>query len=474
MSLLLDIDVTRPDFAANLSFARKLTSDRLTALAGGEPYAFYAFQSDEAPLVGSYNEGTSGFLGNMAWTNIGLRTAAGWYQNYGRMRQAGHQGFGMVNNGGTSGFVGSVVGHSGNSVGGAEYFSLVLKFIATSAGEGGVGTLIYKENAYRLRFSAANTLIFEVWDGAAWRGSDTGATISYGYMHDLVIKYDGTLAAADRIKLFLHGRDVTVPGANIPTALVDDLGAIFYVLDNDTNNAAWNGVLSALATMPNTLLTLSDAQSFIEINGASQITAGDQPNILPGGMWGRPEYNFVLAEEDHLFAYQTYPLMTTTGSLMVAFTPEDMTNQQNLFGVSEDGNAVWTSLGIQIRGDIANDPIELLGMGGGVTDLRLSIPFGAARLNVPSIVWFTSDGTTVRGYLDGREQVVTTVLGANTGQWWASYPASTVFNIGAERHALIENEYDGRMTKVLAYDRAVNYLEIQKHFALGGRWYPES
>lgn len=482
MALIFDSIIHTPAEMGNASFYRKATPARFEAIAGDNPFSLYSFQTDEPTLVGSYNEGTSGFLGNMAWSNAGLRSGNGWYSSYGYSLQAGMKGFGMVNNGGTSNYFGSVVGHSGNSVAGATKFSVVVKFLATSAGEGGAGHLIYKENAYRLYFSAANTLRFEVWDGAAWRGSDTGAKVVYGYWHDLKISYDGSLPAAERIELDLNGRDETVAGANIPAALVDDLSAILYILDNAANSAAWNGLLGLLALMPEVAMSLAEAQSLIELRGYSQATAGNQADIPPGmGIFGPPDYRFVRTNNDHFLTFQVYPLKTAQGTLLIDFAADDVANEQILFGLSQEGVAALAAdeLTLEVRGDIVNDPLEWMRRTAGAVDLRLSTPFGAGRLGVRTRYILTSDGTAIYAYREGVTQVVSAVVGANTGQWLNSVANANVSVIGRSRTAAPIGDLGGRVSTIKVYDRFMPQTEAQKvvyniHHSGGSRYYPRA
>jgi len=473
MGLILDMDVAQPEYAPNLAFYRKITRTLLNRFMVGRPYSFYDFQ-DDPTLVGADNKGSSGFLGNMGWSNIGLRTADGWYRNNGKMLQAGMTGFGMFNNGGISGYEASVIGHSGNDFNGTN-FSIIFVIKPVNLGEANQGRILQKTNnmdagVFCDLIDLGGDVIHVDFNGnEAYSNRITGLR---NYWHLGVISYDGTQPFGARCRIYVDGFDRT--DVDFTEETVIDDGNPLYILDNFANVRAFNGGLGLLAILPGKTLSLAEVELLSEIATVTQATAGNRPNIITPGMWHRPEYNFVRTESDHLLSYQIAPLLTEEGSVMIAFTPEDVANSQNLFGISDDGNAVWTSLGLQLRGDIANDPLELIGYDGGVADLRLSIPFGAGRLNVPSVIWFTSDGSTVRGYVDGREQVVTPVLGANTGQWWISYPNANVCNIGAERHDIISNTFDGRIAKILNYDRAVNYLEIQKHFAANGRWYPKS
>ena len=207
-----------------------------------------------------------------------------------------------------------------------------------------------------------------------------------------------------------------------------------------------------------------------------QADVNDQPTITVPGTWGTPDYYFLSAHDDHLYNANVDPLSTEVGSLLLAFVPKDDANQQTVFCLSEDGNANGEVLGLQFRGDVAGDPLEWNGRTGGATNLELRFP--SAGVRVPHVVWLTSDGSTLRAYVNGQEQTVTANTGANTGQWFADYPDVDAVVAGAIRRAAVEEEMDMLMPVLVAYDRQVSYLDIQKQYQMGfglrgPRWLPE-
>jgi hypothetical protein len=474
MTLLLDLAVHSPSLGLNMAAWTKLHPSSIQDILDGGgvlgTFAFYGFQTDAPGLVGSLNEGTSGVLGNMAFSNIGLRAGNGFYI----YPVPGAQGFGMTLNGGASGFFGSVASHSGNAVNGSEKFTVAVRLNATSAGEGGAGTIISKGDGYRLRFSAANTLIFEVWDGAAWRGSTTGANVVYGFWHTLECVYDGTLAAADRIKMYLNGIDVTVPGANIP-ATITDAGNILYVLDNAGNTAAWDGLLGALLTAPDTALSLAESQGLVELISLNQPTVAQQAAIVTPGYYGAPDYDF--DGNDYLLSYQATPIKTSTGTLIIWASLEDFTAIDALFsldvnGVNDDEYA------LRFRGDQANDPLEIFTRVNGVVVDRLRFGANVLQQGIMHQIVISSDGTTLRASIDGVEQAIVVASGANTGQWFDNAPDANVYGIAAQL-GVVGAELLGRIAKVLLYDEAKPLLLDQQIWqrgslnARGGRFYPD-
>ena len=476
------IDHRGADFVdrwSNLAFYRKTTRRAFDAIVDAvdptQQYVMYGFQVDDAAtMLGVTNEGRSSVLANLAMSHGSMWSGSGFYRAHGNMLQAGNKGQGINSVGGASTYLLSCATHNGTYLQSHTKATFLYKFIMRGTGGAGAGRLSEADASHICFASAANTIAMSIYnhDVLAWASNSTGATVTYDVPHDLAVVVDTTLAGdANICKLYLDGRDVTtVVTAGMPTGTLWDSSTILRILNGFVGGVysrAFDGILGFFALIPGVAMSQAQIQSFIETSAHFQPTAADQPAIYAPGSWPTPENNFILAEDDHLYANQVQPLLTQAGSIMVAFIPEDFTNQQTLFGLSQEGAAVWHSLAIQLRGDVANDPIELIGYTAGAADLRLSIPFGAGNLGVPSILWLTSDGTTVRGYLNGREQVVTADLGANTGQWFADYPLSTVACIGGMRRDAIIEELDGRIAVVQAFDREVAYIDIQRQWAQG-------
>lgn len=477
------LDLRGADFVSgwrNLAFYRKTLRAAFDAIVDAvdptQNYVMYGFNYDDAAtMLGVTNEGRSSILANLAMTHGSMWSGSGLYAPFGNVLQAGNRGQGIDSVGGASTYLLSCATHNGTYLGGHTKATFLYKFVMRGTGGGGAGRLSEADASHICFASGANTLAMSVYNLAAmaWASNTTGPVVTYNVPHDLAIVIDTTLGGdANICKMFLDGYDVTtVVTPGMPNVLAD-ASAILRILNGFLGGAyvrAFDGILSFFALIPGVAMSQAQIQNFVELSGFFQPTAGNQPNIVQGP-WNCPAYNFNLAQQDHLYTHQVVPLKTAAGSLMIAFVPDDMAAQQTLFGLSHEGAVVWHSLELQTRGDIVNDPIELIGYTAGAADLRLSVPFGAGRLGVPTILWLRSDGTTVSAVIDGREQVVTPIIGANTGQWFASYPLTNVACIGAMRRDIINEEFDGRIAVVQAFDRCVPLIDIQRQWQAG--WGP--
>ena len=484
MALIFDSLIGTPSLMPNAAFYRKTTKSALDAIISSSyPYVMYSFNYDNgATMVGVTNEGTASGLANLAMSSATMWTNAGWYQNFGRIAQAGNRGQGINSVGGVSPYLLSCATNSGTAINGARKCTWIYKFLMRGTGGGGAGRLSEAAASHICFASAANTIAMSLYNtpGGGWASNSTGATVAYNYWHDLAIVADTTLIGdANICKMYLDGRDVTtVVAAGMPAAL-EDASVVLRILNGNgaACDRAFDGILGFFAMVPGVAMSLAQTQSFIEVMGLMQATAGNQPSIAASGS---PEYSFTWAASRNLFTYQIVPFKTAAGTVIACYKPEDFANECAIMGVSQDGAAVPDDLMIETRGDIALDPLELMGDSGGVTNLRLQHALGAVNGLARHCSAWTSDGTTVRAYFDGKLQTLLIPVGANTGQWFASYPLSTVFVVGAKRNAAITSGFGGKGIKYLVYDREVTGVEIAQMNSRGytadgsPRWYPQS
>lgn len=73
----------------------------------------------------------------------------------------------------------------------------------------------------------------------------------------------------------------------------------------------------------------------------------------------------------------------------------------------------------------------------------------------------TSDGSTLRAYLDGQEETLTFTTGSNTGQWFDDATDADVFTLGALRRAAISIPFEGILdeVRISATARDVNWIK---------------
>jgi len=469
MTVLLDMDVHSPSEAKNLAFARLVTKARIQAMydavGSTDKFDMYHFQNDDPTLVGSLNNGTGGFLGNMAWTHASLGTGAGWYAPHRGWPSPGMTGRGMVGVGGADVEVGSVTGHTGNIFDGLAQATFLFKVKMDGTGGGGAGRIGEAAASYIIFASAANTLAISIYDGGAWHSNSTGANLVYGEWHDLAIVFDGSLAGdLNRCKLYLDGIDVTtVVTVGMPAAMVDP-GAVRYILNGFTAgvfNRAWDGAVGLYGTYPGLAMSQAQIQSMIEIRGLFQPTVANQPVILTPGGWNTSDYDFSgSAPSDYLLSRQAIPVKTDQGSLLMWFGVDSFAAGQTLIWLGESG-LTQDEFVLYFEGTVAGDPMSIYHFVNGAISWQGSF---ASNVIVPNnnFIAITSDAVATRAYHNGEEQVVADSIGANSGQWFGSATDANALAIAALARAAVQGPLNGTIAKVIIRDDVLSPIQIAK------------
>lgn len=469
---------------SNGAFYRKVTADRIAALAGANPHVIFGFQEDIVPGTTVTNEGSSGAPGDMALTNASMWSGNGLYKHFGRSLQAGNKGYGLRGVGGASTERGTIPAHPGISAAGKQQYTWIYKFIMNGTGGGGGGRLSEASASHICFANAANALAMSIYDGAAWSSNGTGATVVYGYPMELMIVFDGTLVGdVNRLKMYLNWRDVTVnitPG--IPDTMVDP-SAYTSILNGQVAGwtRAWDGELGLFLAIPGRALTLAEGQELCELTGLFQPTVANQPLIRVPGHLGAPEYDFDGAanpNSDHLASFQVQPLKTQAGSILLWFSIDDFIAGQIIASMNVNGATDDAMFGAYFRGDLAGDTMEYtLRLNGATIDqLSSDINLFNSQSNMYAI---RSDGSAIYMFANGRESGVAVIVGGNNGAWFADATDANVFSFGALRRAALTVPFNGKGSKLLMYDRALPQYQIQQIYARGfgpngPRWFPSS
>lgn len=184
-----------------------------------------------------------------------LSNAAMWDTTYYAFSPAS-----IENDGGTSGYYGQVTHHADIGSDGAAKFTWKGWVYVRSDGESDVGKIIWKNGDYGIYVEqeAADKvkLSIIVVDAVGGRTRTTDSTeIDIDTWTYICVVYDGTEAAqADRIKIYVDGLLKASSGDDVNATLVGG-SADLYILDNHSNDEAFDGYLDSLELMKGTALT---------------------------------------------------------------------------------------------------------------------------------------------------------------------------------------------------------------------------
>jgi len=226
-----------------------------------------------------------------------------------------------------------------------------------------------------------------------------------------------------------------------------------------------------LKTLMNSVAQWKDVSPYAK--HMDQPTAARQPTIHTTSPWGPSQYKFDGAADpnaDSFYVLDTWfrlidAVPVTAGTLMVWFTPDIFTTEMFLAGASvaaADDDEFWLGM----DGTVANDPLEVVLRVNGITTYqgRFAASLTNADKNFAAI---TSDGTTIRAYFNGDPVALTDIVGANTGQWFASATQSNIFCVGALSRAVQTFPFNGKMALAVMYDNPKPAGEIKRIWESG-------
>ena len=464
MTILFDSELFDVNEVRNTKFYRKANRETVMAVAGDQSFLLYGFQDDFG--LGTTVSGEGSGSDDITLSNAAMWTINGWYVG------STGGGWGILNDGGVSGYFGRIAASSTSSLLATTAITMAFKVNLTTVGEGGTGYLMFKDGAIAVRTTTVDEISVQIHNGAGWVEAitnDSPLEGGFGYWHDLLISID--LLVPGGVHIYWDGVDRTLAAVPaLPAAFVDP-GNPTYLLDNAANTAATSGVLGGVAIIHGLGAPAAFAAGMIELRGFFQMAGGNQPTLAN---YVQTEYGFNWATMLHFWTFQVLPLLTAKGTVLCWFRPTDFTNQQLLYGVNANPATIG-SIGLQVRGDIANDPLEWYGRdAGGFVNNRLGHPLGLASYGSEQFSALTSDAVTVRAYLNGVRQTLAVTLGGNNGQWFSTPVGARIFEIGALRTSPILSEgYGGFMRKMVIFDRQLSDQEISDVAKAGLRALPQ-
>ena len=105
-------------------------------------------------------------------------------------------------------------------------------------------------------------------------------------------------------------------------------------------------------------------------NLTPQNFAGTDVEYISGPLGQSVELDGV---DDYLDSADVAGIQSLCGSVEIVFHPADLTAHQCLISTGEDG-VNGDEFGLFFRGDVANDPFEIMGYVAGVANLQLTFP----------------------------------------------------------------------------------------------------
>ena len=204
-------------------------------------------------------------------------------------------------------------------------------------------------------------------------------------------------------------------------------------------------------------------ESFIRggINGATFSAESGAGGTKSFSFDGSNDY--VQHNENDVFSTQT------SGSISVWFKTSYSGNYQYLIS-SGDDSAQTNQLGLAIYNAAGNSVLYFYAIANGGTYSLVEGPTSVADGNWHHAV-VVSTGTAWKIYLDGVEEGLTVTNGSNNGTWFGDVANRNGFDIGRFRQPSPTYYFNGKITCVHIYNKALSATEIiQNYEAHKGRF----
>lgn len=195
--------------------------------------------------------------------------------------------------------------------------------------------------------------------------------------------------------------------------------------------------------------------NFLDAHGSNDGTVNGATYTGSGLINGAYDYDgnsdYIDLVDDMLDSYNE-------GTLNMWFNPDSSSITQDAFAVGSAGS-INPVVAMRVNTDNTLTYVFRNDGAGGLTILDTSDAITTGQFNM---VTFTSNGSTIKCYIDGVEKTLTASLGTNTGQWFSDLGVTHThrYHVGAAATPTITNYCDGVIDEIGLWSRALSQSEI--------------
>jgi len=152
----------------------------------------------------------------------------------------------------------------------------------------------------------------------------------------------------------------------------------------------------------------------------------------------------------------------TAGAVSLWVKFDNNTQSAMPFSISVDG-ATDDEFQIAYRGDVS-DEFRIILVVNGSTTLDLRSPNNTITDTNWHHLVLTSDGSTIKLYIDSVDRTLTASTGTNTGQWFSDATQADVCTIGALQRASNSDFIDGKIDEIRVYSSNLTAKQVKGLF----------
>ena len=206
-----------------------------------------------------------------------------------------------------------------------------------------------------------------------------------------------------------------------------------------------------------------------ELDGASFMSKDSHGHLctVTGAVW-RPNGRYFDGVDDYI-QISNPPVTTNQQGTISVWLNKDATSRQCFMCYGKPDTASIDAMRFYID---ANDDVYYDVYQSGVNTMCLDSADNVITSGRWHLVTFTSDGSTIKAYVDGVEKALTASVGTNTGLWFADVqvePADTIVFGGYYRLGALVEDYAGYIGEIRVYRRALTPQEVEHNY-LATKW----
>ena len=160
--------------------------------------------------------------------------------------------------------------------------------------------------------------------------------------------------------------------------------------------------------------------------------------------------------DDYVYkSIANYQSTDTSGTISFWVKPTAYNTYNNVFGSNDEATTSYTFI---VAYDSTGRPYVYQSSGDTADQIRAgnSLPLGTW-----SFVSLVSDGSLYHIYINGIPQTLTTVSGANTGDWFSDTANRDNITIGASKWSSLVNFVNGQIDDVRIFNYALTSTQVK-------------
>ncbi len=196
-------------------------------------------------------------------------------------------------------------------------------------------------------------------------------------------------------------------------------------------------------------VTGDPVESWIDqINATAFAEATNRPDFIASGLNSLPEIHFNGSND--ILDTTTIDLTGSSGGVWAVITIDLLdANPQAIFCISDkDMSDQYVWLGIEAT----NDRLRVIS-NNGVTESKYVSTTVLTQATSYIVAWI-STGSAYRLFINGAEETLVQISGANNGNWFGSIAGADIVTVGAQNVSGEARHFDGKISEIVALDGA--------------------